>query len=81
MSTIQKSPTDHVPLYHETVGSVWPDQRHKAVLPITPACRVGFFIGGHRRSDSDDKTRDTFFHFKTPTPFVHRWAQVADLPF
>ena len=21
----------------------WPDQRHKAVLQITPACRVGFF--------------------------------------
>ena len=74
MSTIQKSPTVHVPRIMNSRVS-WPDQRHKAVLPITPACRVGFFIGGHRRSDSDDKTRDTFFHFKTPTPFVHRWAK------
>ena len=45
MSTIQKSPTVHVPrIMNSRVR--WPDQRHKAVLPITPACRVGFFTRG-----------------------------------
>ena len=63
----------------------WPDQRDKAVLPITPHVVSGFssevWFESQRRSDSDDRIRDTFFHFKTPTPFVHRWAQVVDLTF
>ena len=45
MSTIQKSPIVHVPRIMNSRFS-WPDQRDKAVLPISPACRVGFFIGG-----------------------------------
>ena len=45
MSTIRKSPTFRVPRIMNRRVS-WPDQRHKAVLPITSAFRVGFFIGG-----------------------------------